>query len=161
MILILAAGTLFAAVVIKNRNGFQGKKPDVVSRNVVLMGVSLQEGPMTEAIEIEVIGGYDEPFDVDLPRRPLPSTVERLVRGFTNREQLFAYLRRLPDDCLNVHRHIQWRLLENDSLGQTSGCAYIHRPLPEWRSLAEADVRPFKTGQRVSEPGVEADGGGM
>ena len=65
------------------------------------------------AVEIEVIGGYDEPFDVDLPPRPLPATVARSVRGFTSREQLSDSLRRLPDDCPDVQRpgkdHGDWR----------------------------------------------------
>gem|GEM_PF-5894608 len=123
-------------------------------------GHSAEDKPIASAAEIEVIGGYDEPFDSDLPRRPLPDAVERLVRRFTSREQLSTYLGRLPDGCLEVHRHVQWRLGKDGSLGQTSGCAYIYRPAPQWRGLAAADVWPLGPGEQDAEPGGAADGGG-
>jgi hypothetical protein len=115
--------------------------------------------PTTDAVVIEVIGGYDEPFDVDIPPRPLPADVEQRVRAFTSQKQVADYLRQLPDDCLDVHRHIQWRFLPDGAFGQTSGCAYIHRPLPEWRSLEAADVWAFGESRRNAAPGGEVGGG--
>jgi hypothetical protein len=95
--------------------------------------------------EIEVVGAYDEPFDTDQPKRSLPASDAETVRGFISREQVLAHLRQLPDAMLNVRRFIQWRLLEDGSLWQGSGCVYITRPLPSTDRLAPDQIQPLNT----------------
>ncbi len=103
--------------------------------------------PQNEAVrEIEVLGGYDQTYDDQDSKIPLPMNVVSTVLCFTTRTQIQDYLKCLTDDeILWRYRFLQYRYLSDGSLWQIFAHAHIHRGIPNASPLDDNDLTPFST----------------